>query len=550
MYHPGFFYYYPYDPGPPPPPGPAELSSMLLSAILKRDLKAARKVFDTAFWDKIDFKPDFYHLLQAVNTGDRAMVQLVTSYGATWNDAEAKAARLLLKEKIDPIEGVLKAAGIRTQFTPEELATPDPMVLVRISYRGAHEARTREQKDAPEAEQRLTDVLRLALIDAAAKGDRAQLDDVIRHRDTKLGDGTEKSPLNVAGELSQLLRGNPSQDTAMAFLDQLKAMDVTIMPMIAGGAVAQQRPAIIPALLERGLLASASMDDRAQMLDFWVSLDEKETVKRGELCRVANILFRPQSPATEKEAEHFVRLHLLRMQTVPAQVAEAEKVLLKRGFFDNGAFTAKHFRDMMAAPPADASLAKAFNDRAIARAIVETGVAKFLNDKRFAELVAAHELGAWKADAQETLKIVKFLNGKTTRKDVVPPEVTAHLKSLKKGGADFSLVQPHEYLGRRAPALAKVLLDCGAVEAKQFNLDALSRKLGNTLTLLTPRTDPNCANIDFACQLLLERIAPDDYIKLRDDPATDYQREMIRAYVSDPTIRRYLGKSSQRPPYP
>lgn len=549
MHHPGFYYYYPYDPGPPPPPGPAELSTRLLSAILKRDLNAARQVFDTAFWDKIDFKPDFYHLLQAVNTGERAMVQLVTSYGATWTEAEARAARALLKEKIDPVEGVLKAAGIRTQFTPEELAAPDPMVLVRISYRGAHEARIREQKDTPEAEQRLKDVLQLALIDAVTKGDRAQLDDVILHRNAALGDGSAERPLNVAGEISQLLRGAATPDAAMAFIDKLKAMDVKIMPMIAGGGVALQRPEVIPALLDRGLLAAGSMDDRALMLDHWVRTDEKETEKRGHLSRVANILFRPQNPATEKEAEHFVRLHLLRMQTAPAQVAEAEKVLLKRGFFDGGAFTAKHFRDMMAAAPADATLAKAFNDRAIARAIVETGFAKFLNDKRFDEIVAAHEVGAWKADAQETLKMLKYLNGKV-RKDVVPPEVVEQLKSLKKGGADFSLVQPHEYLGKRGPAMAKALLDTGAVTAMNFNLDAVARRMGNTLTLLTPKSDPACANIDFACQLLLERIVPGAYEKLRGDPAADYQREMVKAYVSNPTVRRYLGKSSQHRPRP
>ncbi|MEZ0260168.1 MAG: hypothetical protein ACAH80_04120 [Alphaproteobacteria bacterium] len=549
MHHPGFYYYYPYDPGPPPPPGPAELSARLLNAILKRDLKAARQVFDTAFWDKVNFTPDFYHLLQAVNAGDRAMVQLVTSYGATWTEAEAKAARLLLKEKIDPVEGVLKAVGIRTQFTPEELAAPDPLVLVRISSRGAYEARIREQKDAPEAEQRLQDVLRLALIDAVTKGDRALVDEVISHRHSTLGDGSAEKPLNIAGEFSQLLRGNPSHETALAFVDALKAMDVKLMPMIAGGAVATMRPEIIPALLERGLLSSASMDDRGAMLDHWVTLDDKETEKRGHLSRAANILFRPQTPATEKEAEHFVRLHLVRMQTAPARVAEAEQVLLKRGFFDSSAFTAKHFRDMMIMPPADASLAKAFNARAMARTITENGLAKFLNDKRFTDLAAAHEAGAWKANAQETLKIMKFLSGKV-RKDIVPPEVVAQLKSLKKGGADFSLVAPHEYLGKRGPGFAKALLDTGAVTAKQFDLDAVGRKLGKTVTLLTPATSPDHANVNFACQLLLERIVPGEYEKMRGVPDADYQRAMVKAYVNNPVVRHYLGKSSQRPPIP
>jgi hypothetical protein len=548
--HPGFFYYYPYDPGPPPPKGPADLSFELLSAILKRDLKAARQVFDTAFWEKIPFTPDFYHLLQAVNTGERAMVQLITSYGATWNEAEAKAARLLLKEKIDDVEGVLKAAGIKTQFTPEELAKPDPMVMVKISQRGAMEARMRDQKDAPQAEERLQTVLGLALVHAAATDDRDMLDDVLRRRPEHLGDGTQKKPLNITREMTQLLRDNPGNDApALAFLDRLKEMDVHIQPMIAGGEVAKARPALIPALMEREVLAVGSMEDRAAMLGTWMTLGEKEAEKKGQLAKVANILFRPSDPATAAEAGQFVKLHILSMLTAPEQAQEAEKVLLKRGFFDSPHFTAQHFKDILAAAPTDATLAEAFNKRAAAKAIDETGFQKFLNDKRFAELVAAHEAGAWKANPEQTVKIVKYLSGKV-RKDVVPDEVIAQLKSLKKGGANFCCVKPHEYLGKRTPGFAKTLLDTGAVTAKQFDLDLVSRKIGRTLTLLTPKTDPHCDYTDFACQLLLERIDPAAYMKLRDDPARDYQRAMVKAYIHDPAIRRFLGKSSGQHPHP
>src|SRR5690606_32651616 len=115
--------------------GPAQLGDALTQAVQRRDTAAARDVFDHAFWHKTDFHPDWLHLYLAVSNKDREMVKLLTAYGATWTEDQAKIACANLADRLDNLHGPLHAAGIRTDYTARDLETVDVLTVFEMNSR-------------------------------------------------------------------------------------------------------------------------------------------------------------------------------------------------------------------------------------------------------------------------------------------------------------------------------------------------------------------------------------------------------------------------------
>lgn len=97
---PNYFYYS--IPKPPPPSKPvvdeAYLRENLLAAIQKKDVTAARKVFDQAFDHNISLRPSAGMLFAAGMNDDREMCQLLIAYRATWSPQEASILLPLLHD--------------------------------------------------------------------------------------------------------------------------------------------------------------------------------------------------------------------------------------------------------------------------------------------------------------------------------------------------------------------------------------------------------------------------------------------------------------------
>ncbi len=205
---PGMFYpYIPPDPPPPPrAPTARELSTRLADAILTRDVNAARKVFDTAFWEKVEFRPDGYHLLQAALKGDRQMVTLLASFGSTWTEDEAKLARGFIKpEQWQSVEGAAEKRGHPHAIHARRNRQGDMMTVVRWSHRSMIESKARGVTNMEQFKKGLEDLLKPMLANAGLKGDMERARDILLYRDPKYGAGTAGDPLDLSHEFDLII---------------------------------------------------------------------------------------------------------------------------------------------------------------------------------------------------------------------------------------------------------------------------------------------------------------------------------------------------------
>lgn len=545
--------WYFFDALPPEPPSAARVSRALVTAIDKGRADDARALLDQAFWDKLDFKPDAFHLLLAAQRGDRALVTLLTGYGARWTPEEAKVACSMVKPGLwAQIKGPLKNAGIPADFTAEDLARRDFVTAAGFAHRGVQEARARGRGDTGADERELEAAVSKGFVTLVLANRLAEAKNLLPYRDAKQGRGTAADPLDVSREVDFIFRQHPfSVREGMLFLDRLKAAGLAVKPLEVTTSMMFLRPEVVLALDERGLLAAEQPAARREVLGSLTATQEvirlgdtefnlgADTVarRRAELTAIARVLFPKEKPVTVREADHFLWLHEMRRKDVPEGLRAAEAALLALGFFDGPAWDSARLRRLAPVLPPDETakrdrLAEAFNARALRRTVEELGVQRILKrDEGLAELIEAHRLGAYKADAASTALIVKALARQLDRS--APAVITAALQTLKDAGADFRAVDPIAYLGRKSPGLAKQLLDLDIVEAAHFDLRAVSRKLGGKLDLITLPHAKKDAYTGFVCQLVLELTEPEKARKLRGASSQAYQQQFLQAWLRD-----------------
>ena len=548
-------------------PTKEELSRDLLDAVLEDNTEKARRVFDSSFWDKAEFKPDSYHLLMAAQKGSRDMVKLLTFYGAKWTDDETKIAKLFIpKDKFAHVEGPLKSAGVRTQFSAQEMKKIDVIAAIGWGRRAVAEGKARGLKESQLNMKALDEMVIMAFMEAVFEKDFDRMRVVLPYRPTSLGRGTPESPLNADIEVNALLMARGTK-TALGFLDTLIEAGLTVKPLTVKSMDALMNPTFVPDLHARGLLAREQRQARAEVLGVWTALQERADFdgyvieldkadvaqRRAEMKAIAEILFSKDRPASVQEAEDYIGLHESRAKFTPEALAAAEKELFRLGFFEGPAWTAERLKRLAATFPgsgSDIGISDAFNKLSTRELLRESVLGQPLSDGAVEVIALGHRQGAIQMDARETLKVVDFLYSKV-KKDVPPKNALAVLSDMQKGGADFSLVDPMRYLGRTAPGLAKSMLDAGVVDASDFDLDGVSRDYGSQLNIVTPEGHKDYAKTEFMCQLILELAEPLKFTHLRGQDGVSYQRLFVQEWVGG-LARRSNGSvtltQKKRPP--
>lgn len=549
--------YFPPDP-PPRKPTAAELSARLLDAVTAKDVETARKIFETAFWEKLEVKPDGYMLLQAALRGDRQMVTLLTSYDAAWTPAETRQARNMVSDaNWAQVEGPLRNAGIRTQFTPAERRDADLGVSIRWAHRTALEAKARGQSDAETHFRELNTLLSTTLVHYVQTGQMEKAKDILLYREAKLGDGSAHNPLDVSAEFRLMQRMYPLSRSrgGLGFLDKLTEAGLKLKPVRLTSMDMFLTTELVTELDRRQLLAGAEHDARRDILSQLVNMEQVIrlgerlhdlgahyiAMRRADLLKAAKILFAIE-PATERDAESFIYLRQHAAQRTPGALSIAETELMAMGFFDSAAWTPDRLRRLSAAAPVDLSLGRAFNARAARQEMAGAPLNKFLTPKKFGLVLEAMGPFGWKPNAMDTRRILDYLHEQTPRG--VTAETQAALKTLIDAKADFSLTDPNRYLGRREPGLSKALLDAGVVKPEHFDLEKVYSRTGEFS--IGPNAEKKPYQ-EFLCQLILEVVDPDRYIPHRQSAERSYQRLFVSEWYLniEPKIRARIGN---RPP--
>ena len=545
----------------PRPPNPAQLARDLCEAIDKGQGDRARELLDRAFWHKVDFKPDAFHLLMAAQRGDRALVTLLTGYGAGWTVEEAKTARTLIApDKWAQVRGPLKNAGIRTEFTAEELAQKDVFTAIAFAHRSLADAKARGMDGMEYTARKLQQAVSTGFTALVIAGKVDEAKRLLPYRSPVLGTGTAEDPLEVSGEIEELFRKDPfGTRHGILFLDRLQAAGVKVKPLQVTPSMMFLKPQVVLELEARGLLAQNQVAARRELLDSLTSLQQRIALggrvfdmgpenfvrREKQLTAIAQVLFPKEKPVTEREAEQFIRLHQSRSRDIPQGIRTAENALLALGFFDGAVWNAERLQRMLAAAPVtDPKLSTEFNKRALRRVIEETGVDKLLRKGHVVQLIEAHHYGAYVGDAESTAKIIRAL-AKEAR--VNPPEaINDALKILQKAGADFRNVDPMEYLGKREPGFAKQLLDLGIVEAANFDVRGVSRRQGGKLSILSFPHARRHEYTGFVCQLVLELTNPEKFIPLRGANTGEYQQLFLQEWLKNNGSQRISSFSYRR----
>lgn len=555
IFYPEYF-----PPPPPPKPTAAQLSARLLDAVTSKDIETARRIFETAFWEKIELKPDGYHLLQAAMRGDRQMVNLLASYDATWTDAEAKQARNMVTDlNWAHIEGPLRNAGIRTQFTPAERRDTDALVSIRWAHRAAREAKLRGLPDAESHLRELNSLMTTTLIHYVQSGQVGKAKEILQFRDAKLGDGSDGAPLDISSEFRLMQRMYPISRSrgGLGFIDKLLDAGIRVKPVMLTSLDLFLSTELVTELDRRGLLAGAEHDARREILSQLVNMEQVIklgdrlhdlgahyiAMRREDLLTAARILFTKQPPA-ERDADTFIYLRQSAAKRTPKALAIAENELMAMGFFDSPAWTAERLRKLAQGAADDFSLTRAFNTKAAQKEMSETALPKLLTPKKFGLVLEAMGPFGWKPNAMDTRRILDYLFEQTQRG--MTDEAQAALKTLIAAKADFSLTDPNRYLGKREPGLARALLDAGVVKPELFDLEKVYARTGEFS--IRAANNKN-AYPEFLCQLILELVDPERYIPHRQSPDRSYQRLFISEWHLniEPKVRARINNRPQPP---
>ncbi len=546
-------------PTPPPPrpnasATPGQLHDALIDAVLHDDMAGARQVFEQAFWDKVAFTPDGYHLLNAVRRGNREMIRLLATHGAAWTAEETKIARLLCGPAAwSAAETELRRAGIRTQFNETELKTVDAFAVTDWARRLVEHAERLGLSEAAKARvhfegQVLTGA---GVFIGSGKHDLAQK--LLEAGGASFGDGSQEKPFKLDMVIEIMSARGPAETArVLAFIDHLAAQGRAVAPITLSGTAVWHSPQLLKELGTRGILSAAQYENRMNLLRNWSCIQRKVDIGGSDIelpqdfverqhaawREAAGALFNADRRLSDAEAGQFMRLHAARAKQTPEGLARMDKALFDLGFFADTAFTAGRLRELAAAAPADEkNLSARFNHLASVKLLNKEGIENFLSPAKFHEVLEAHKNGAWRAGPEETRKILDYLAAQV-KKDAVPDGVVAALQILRDGGAVFSNVDPNRYIGKSAPGLCKVLLDQGLVQPRQIDIEKIARRHDGELRPLTLRGTRAYADQEFMCQVILESMMPGKYIPLRGTAEAGYQRLFIREYGANPAVRR------------
>lgn len=519
--------------------GPAALRDALTRAVSHKDVAAARDLFEHAFWHKTPFKPDWFHLYVAVESENREMVKLLTTYGATWTEDQAKVAKLSLGAKCDAVKGILRGAGIRTDYSDKDLANIEAQTALEMNKyilavnRAAGHDVTAEEKTFRRA-------VNVEMANAVLRNDMPCALRILKlHPDADKPDGHDVSEI-FAEVLGDFL--GSSSIRALTFIDRLRAAGVPLQPLDLGKVSSMTLPQhydLLPELARRGLLPQDVKKLRRDMIDSWSYLQETIDLdgyvlhipahlieeKHAQFKTAAQTLCTSEAELDKQDVDYFLRQHSHRLSQAAQALAQMDQALIETGFFQNPAFTINDLKNLATAPGLDTGIAAQFNKMAAQKEIGYYGFDSFLHKKRFAVLKEAMQQGAFVPDRVQAEAIVDYLTSQM-KKEVPSDEIIQSLKTLKNTGADLARLQIRDYLGVSKPGMAKALLDLDIIKPRDIHQVRLRKRCGPPVNILQGMDSKSkyYAMREFAHQIELEKTDPDQYKPYRGQEAVSYQK--------------------------
>lgn len=540
----------------------AELRDAMTRAVSRNDAAGARSLFDHAFWHKTAFKPDWFHLYIAVQNENRDMVKLLTTYGATWTEDQAKVAKLSLGAKCDAFKVLLRGAGIRTDYTAAELQAVAPESALRMNKRILDENRNSGHDVAAEEKTFYRNV-HVTMANAVLQNNMPQALAALKlHPDAQNPRGYEVSDIfsDVLGDFL-----HSSSKRALLFVDRLLDAGVKLQPVNLdkiSSLTLPQHYDLLPELDRRGLLQDDVQKLRRELISSWAflqsdidldgySLRVSETMvaqKRAQFQTAAEVICTPHNTVDAQDVEFFLRQHDRQSPRAPEALSHMDATLLETGFFSHKAFSAENLRHLAETPGLDAHVSAAFNKMAARRDIGGREIGHFLHKKRFATLERAMADGAFVPDRIETENIVDYLT-RNMKKEEPSAEIIESLKILKNTGADLSRLRLRDYLGSSKPGMAKALLDLDMIEPRDINRVKLRKRCGATVGIAGMHIkDRHYAMREFAHQVELEKDDPAQYKPYREKSDVSYQRLYMLRQMKAITDMRKRRESPAVPP--
>ena len=524
-------YPFPYTP-PPSKPDQKKLSASLKRAIQAKDVKEARKIFDTAFWNNIELVPDWHHLFLALLGQDKPMIRLLATHGATWTDEEARCLKKACENRWPEFMENLRKAGIYVNENSE--AQPaDMYASVMISHRIlmdtdgflSPEEKEKTQKDAEK-------LLSMSIVQSLHQGDTEMAIKLLKYRQPK-------GLIDFDHEFKELLMLDIMNSQHVTdIIDTLLAKNVNLKSIKIDFITILFYPEIITALDKRGMLAP-SQPGRERIFSQWCGADTKKDYQCYKDATLA--LFKKERPLTSEEPDSFIELH-------ENMIAQGRAAILNRicgdlreaGFFKMRAWTTERLHALTGHAPEDPSLKKEFNQKMSHDHFSKISGKKLIKPESMALFVEAHKEGLYKADHGQMRDFLWALQQKY-KSSPIPDEVKQALKTLKDSGVFQTYSKSflgENYLGRKEPGLAKVLLDLDILKATDFGLN--SDKFPEFLKEFSTALRPPSPYSEFFYQLYLEKNHPGEFIP---------QRGKIASYHNH-FIAKMTGLGPPPPPPP
>lgn len=531
--------YWPYDVGlfmyDSRPENAAEMSTAMSRAVLRQDAEAARALFDHAFWNNIDFKPDWFHLYAAVDQGSRVLTKMMVTYGARLDDAQMTVLCQAMPEKAAAIKHILAEGGMRVDLAMKRPL--DPLAAIQMDRRILSENLKSAPAGGEDAAHFNNNVSELTLR-AAMKGEHARAREIFTNH-TEQHKGIDTTAL-----LRERIKAAPLGMNATDILymvDALKTSGIAMRPVDVDKLPENTGDIydLIPALKQRGLLggqasamreklvrAMCFMQEDINISGYQMSMQADTVSKnRAVFTKAAAALCTRDADITPHEARTFVGIHGANAGRLPDATRYMDETLIKSGYFENPAFDADALKALGAVAPGD-DLRTHFNKQAQKIMIEKNGVPHYLHRKRFDELLGAIESKAFVPDAVATVQILDFINSRQPRGGVTTDAKRA-LGVLKNAGADFSAVNPIDLLGRQHPLLAKELLNMDIIPVKDISYYDLKSKIPphkGMRAMFAEPSDKQYALREFLYQVMYERDYPEKAAAARQRNNACYQK--------------------------
>jgi hypothetical protein len=349
-FYSGMFYM-----GPEAPPPPALTKDILayeLSlAIEKKDVEAVRGIFDQAFWHKIEFKPDWYHLLHAVSLADKPMIRLLTTHGATWTAAQSQLLSQWYHQNWQEFAALLRGTSIQTKFKSTE-EEPDPYTLITMAYRFMDDRRYlfNTIDVAVDKDEMLSrSIVRAFLDQDQALGLRFL---TFRHPET---------PVVFDREFEELLK---EKCDVLSILDRMESLGTAVQPIAVSMRILYHHPDMVLALEDRALLEKDAPDARMESLRALISESRRPLAPPYDSYRRVAALYVTHGGAlTEQEVDNFIILHRVASSSNAPFMEKVRNDLHAMGFFSGAGWTPKKLQALAAEMPAEAGLKEVFNKR-------------------------------------------------------------------------------------------------------------------------------------------------------------------------------------------